>query len=143
MDCINIVDLEVYAKHGVLAAENELGQKFLVSVSLYTDTTKAGLTDSLDHSIDYAAVCHYITEYMTTNTFMLIEAVAENLATDLLLSYPLLHMITVEIKKPWAPIGLPLKTVSVKITRGWHTAYIALGSNMGDKEEYLNDVKKD
>ena len=56
MDCINIVDLEVYAKHGVLSAENELGQKFLVSVSLYTDTTKAGLTDSLDHSIDYATL---------------------------------------------------------------------------------------
>ncbi len=140
MDCINIVDLEVYAKHGVLSAENELGQKFLVSVFLYTDTTKAGLTDSLDHSIDYATVCRYITEYMKTNTFMLIEAVAENLATDLLLSYPLIHKITVEIKKPWAPIGLPLKTVSVKITRGWHTAYIALGSNMGDKEEYLNDA---
>ena len=68
MDCINIIDLEVYAKHGVLSAENQLGQKFLVSASLYTDTTKAGLTDCLDYSIDYAAVCHYIREYMTTNT---------------------------------------------------------------------------
>lgn len=140
MDCINIVDLEVYAKHGVLSAENQLGQKFLVSVSLYTDTTKAGLTDCLDYSIDYATVCHYITEYMTTNTFMLIEAAAENMATDLLLSYPLINTITLEIKKPWAPIGLPLKTVSVKITRGWHTTYIALGSNIGDKETYLNDA---
>ena len=122
MDCINIVDLEVYAKHGVLSAENQLGQKFLVSASLYTDTTKAGLTDSLDYSIDYATVCTYITEYMTAHTFKLIEAVAENLVNDLLLSYPIIHMIKLEIKKPWAPIGLPLKTVSIKITRGWHTA---------------------
>ena len=44
------------------------------------------------------------------------------------------------IKKPWAPVGLPLKTVSINISRGWHTAYIALGSNMGDKENYLNDA---
>ena len=47
-----------------------------------------------------------------------------------------------EIKKPWAPIGLPLKTVSVKIQRGWHTAYIALGSNLGDREQYIKDAVK-
>ncbi len=140
MDCINIDDLEVYAKHGVLSAENQLGQKFLISASLYTDTSRAGLTDSLDYSIDYSAVCSYITEYMTAHTFKLIEAVAENLANDILLSYPLVKLITLEIKKPWAPIGLPLKTVSVKITRGWHTAYIALGSNIGEREDYLNDA---
>ena len=35
-----------------------------------------------------------------------------------------------------------LETVSVEIERGWHTAYIALGSNMGDKEQYLNQAVK-
>lgn len=33
--------------------------------------------------------------------------------------------------------GLPLKTVSVEIEREWHTAYIALGSNMGDSRSIL------
>lgn len=140
MDCIKIEDLEIFAKHGVLSAENQLGQKFLVSASLYTDTTKAGLTDCLDYSINYADICSYITEYMQAHTFKLIEAAAENLVSDLLLSYPLIQKIDLEIKKPWAPIGLPLKTVSVKISRGWHTTYIALGSNIGDKETYLNDA---
>jgi dihydroneopterin aldolase/2-amino-4-hydroxy-6-hydroxymethyldihydropteridine diphosphokinase len=32
---------------------------------------------------------------------------------------------------------LPLDTVSVRIERGWHTAYLSIGSNMGDKEENL------
>lgn len=140
MDYIEIEDLEIFAKHGVLSAENQLGQKFLVSTKLYTDTTKAGLTDCLDYSIDYAAVCAYITDYMQANTFKLIEAAAENLVNDLLLSFPIIHRIDMTIKKPWAPIGLPLKTVSVNISRGWHTAYIALGSNLGDKENHLNDA---
>ena len=35
---------------------------------------------------------------------------------------------------------LPLKTVAVEITRGWHTAFIAFGSNMGDKKKYLDDA---
>lgn len=140
MDYIKIEDLEIYAKHGVLSAENQLGQKFLVTATLYTDTTKAGITDCLEYSINYADVCNFITEYMTAHTFKLIEAVAENLANDILLSYPLAHKIDLEIKKPWAPIGLPLKTVSVRISRGWHTAYIALGSNIGDREAYLSDA---
>ena len=76
-DCINIKDLEIYAKHGVLPEENVLGQKFLVSVSMYTDTTKAGLTDSIDDSVNYADVCHFITKYLTDNTFKLLEAAAE------------------------------------------------------------------
>ena len=64
----------------------------------------------------------------------------ENLAETLLLSLPLLKKITLRIEKPWAPVGLPLKTVAVEITRGWHTAYIAFGSNMGDKKKYLDNA---
>ena len=48
-----------------------------------------------------------------------------------------LQKVQIEIKKPWAPVGLPLKTVSVEIEREWHTAYIALGSNMGDSRSIL------
>lgn len=46
---------------------------------------------------------------------------------------PRLEGIKLEIKKPWAPVGLPLETVAVEIERWKHCAYIALGSNMGDK----------
>ena len=65
---------------------------------------------------------------------------AEATAKAILLSYPMVSQVDLTIKKPWAPIGLPLDTVSVEISRGWHTAYIALGSNMGDKEKYLNEA---
>ena len=59
---------------------------------------------------------------------------------ELLIEYPLMEKIEIEIAKPWAPVGLPLETVSVDICRGWHTAYIALGSNMGDTKGYLDDA---
>ena len=45
-----------------------------------------------------------------------------------------------EVKKPWSPVGLSLETVSVCIKRGWHTAYIGLGSNMGDKKKHLDEA---
>ena len=138
MDQITIDKLEVFANHGVYPEENALGQKFVISAVLYTNTRKAGITDNLEYSINYGAVSLFIQKYMTEHTWKLLECAAENLSQALLLEFPLLDSINLTIEKPWAPIGLPLKTVSVKITRGWHTAYIALGSNMGDKKAYLD-----
>ena len=57
-------------------------------------------------------------------------------AEQILLRYPLVQAVDVEIRKPQAPIGLPFESVSVKIHRGWHRVYIALGSNMGERFGY-------
>ncbi len=137
-DKIKIRDLQVYANHGVYEEENKLGQKFLVSAELYTDFSKAGEDDDLNLSVDYGCVCKKITEFMESNCFKLIETAAQQLAEMLLLNFQLLSGVKIEIKKPWAPIGLPLDTASVELERNWHTAYIALGSNIGDKESYIN-----
>lgn len=140
MDKIEIRDLEIFANHGVFPEETALGQKFVVSAVMYTETRPAGLTDDLSASINYGEVSHMITDFLQKNTYKLLEAAVENLAEMLLLSLPLLKKITLRIEKPWAPVGLPLKTVAVEITRGWHTAYVAFGSNMGDKKKYLDNA---
>lgn len=140
MDKIKITDLEIFARHGVFPEEQKLGQKFLVSATLYTDTRKAGKTDDLTASIHYGEVSHFINDFFTKHTFQLLERAAEALAEELLLHTEHLNKVTVEIKKPWAPIGLPLETVSVEITRGWHSAFIALGSNLGNKKAYLDNA---
>ena len=140
MDKIRIENLEIFAKHGVFPEENFLGQKFVLSAVLHTDTRKAGLTDELSYSVHYGEVSHLIKKVVEENTWKLLETVAEATAKAILLSYPMVSQVDLTIKKPWAPIGLPLDTVSVEISRGWHTAYIALGSNMGDKEKYLNEA---
>lgn len=137
MDKIHIKNLEVFARHGIFPEENVLGQKFVVSAVLYTSTREAGRADDLAKSIHYGEVSRFITEFMEQNTFQLLETAAERLAEELLLNTERLEKIRLEIKKPWAPVGLPLETVSVEIERGWHTAYIALGSNLGDKEANL------
>lgn len=140
LDKIKIENLEIFANHGVFQEENKLGQKFLVSATLYTDTRRAGRTDELTASIHYGEVSQFIDSYMKSHIFQLIERVAESLAEELLVNIPLLQKVRIEVKKPWAPIGLPLETVSVEVERQWHTAYIALGSNIGDSRQYLNDA---
>ncbi len=137
MDEIRIDNLEVYAYHGVYPEENEQGQAFYVNAILYTDTRAAGLADELELSTNYGEVCHFISQWMKERTCKLIEAVAEKLATDILLKFDLIKSISLEIRKPYAPVGLPFESVSVKIERGWHRVYLAVGSNMGDKEAYI------
>lgn len=141
-DKITVEKLVVYGKHGVFKEENILGQKFEVSLVLFTNTRKAGLFDDLTKSIHYGEVSQRVKEFFDNNVFMLIERVAEELAEELLLSYELLDAVQVKVSKPWAPIGIPVDTVSVEITRGWHKAYVALGSNMGDKKAYLDQAVK-
>lgn len=138
MDKITIQKLEIFANHGVYPEENVLGQKFVISAVLYTSTRKAGITDNLAYSVNYGEVSHFIREFVMGHTWKLLESVAEQLAQAILLQFELVKRVDLEIEKPWAPIGLPLETVSVAVSRGWHTAYIALGSNMGDKKGYLD-----
>lgn len=141
-DEIHIEDLEVFANHGVFSEETKLGQKFLISLTMYVNSRSAGKTDCLEKSADYGEVSHFMTEYTMAHPCKLIEAAAEELAEALLFRYAILKGVTLELKKPWAPIGLPLKTVSVKISRFWHTAYLGLGSNLGDKKAYLDNAVK-
>ena len=64
-------------------------------------------------------------------TFNLIECVAETVAKKIYYLSFIDQKIEIEVKKPWAPIGLPLDYVSVKIKRGWHRAYLGVGSKYG------------
>lgn len=116
-DRIIISGLEVFANHGVYPAENELGQKFVVSATLFTSLRAAGEADDLTLSVNYGEVCHTIDAFLRAHTFKLIEAAAEACAQRLLADYPTLLAVRLKIEKPWAPIGLPLSSVAVEIER--------------------------
>lgn len=140
MDQIKISNLEVFCHHGVFKEENVLGQKFLVSVVIYADLSAASARDDITKSINYGEVCHFIKNEMEIYTFKLIETLTEHLARKLLITFPMIEKINLEVKKPWAPILLPIETVSVVMEREWHKVYLSIGSNLGDKEKNLNSA---
>lgn len=140
MDIIRIDNLEVYAYHGAYDEEKEKGQYFYVNAELYTNTRKAGMNDDLDASTNYGTVCNFIHDFMTKHTYDLIETVAEQLAQALLLEFKLVKSVLLEIKKPHAPIEREFESVSVEIERGWHEAFVAFGSNLGDKEKFIDEA---
>lgn len=141
-DFILIENLEIFANHGVLKEEVVLGQKFLISAVLYLDVSAASANDEINKTVNYAQVCKFITKFVKENTFNLIETVADRLAKELLIEYELLEAVDITVKKPWAPVGCSLENVMITVSRGWHKVFLALGSNMGDKEANLNHVLK-
>ncbi|MDE6568526.1 MAG: 2-amino-4-hydroxy-6-hydroxymethyldihydropteridine diphosphokinase [Lachnospiraceae bacterium] len=138
MDQIRIKRLEVFANHGVLEEENKLGQKFLVSVTMGVNARIPGQSDELADSVNYAKVSELICQEAQGHTFRLIERLAEHLAERILLTFPQVQSVDLEIEKPWAPVRIPLETVSVTIHRRWHQVYLGIGSNLGEKQANLD-----
>ena len=137
MDKIIIENLELIAEHGVFKEEKFLGQKFIISVEMTTDTREAGKTGNLNASTHYGFVADDIEKIFTSQSFDLIETCAEKIAEMILTKYPLISEVKVTVKKPWAPIRKHFDFVAVEITRKWHTVYLSLGTNMGDKKKNL------
>lgn len=140
MDIIKIEQLEIFAYHGCNEEEKINGQKFYVDADLYTDVLTPGLSDNLEETVNYAKACKFINKFLTENRFDLIEAVAEQTSRALLKEFPKVVRVDFTINKPNAPIKLPFGNVAVKVSRKWHKAYLSIGSNMGDKESYLNQA---
>lgn len=138
MDQIIIEELKIFAHHGVYREENEKGQDFYVNAILETDTRSAGILDDLSLSTNYGEVCVFIDSFLREHTYKLIETAAERTAEALLMRFPFVRRVTLEVRKPEAPIPLPFASVSVKIVRGWRKAYLSCGSNMGDRKAHLD-----
>ncbi|MCI9336514.1 MAG: 2-amino-4-hydroxy-6-hydroxymethyldihydropteridine diphosphokinase [Lachnospiraceae bacterium] len=136
-DEIRIERLEVFAHHGVYPEETKNGQYFYVNAVLHMDVHRAGREDALESTVNYGTVCGFITYWMQENTCLLLEAVAQRLSQALLLEYRALAALELEICKPHAPIRQPFGNVSVKVRRGWHRAFIAVGSNLGDRRNHI------
>ena len=137
MDQLRIKDLEVYAYHGVFQAEKEMGQRFVLDVCIDYDMTRTARTEDLTSSIHYGILAEQLTGWMQGDQVDLIETVAFQLVQHIFETYNFVSKVRLEVKKPWAPVALPLDTCSVTIEREKKRAFIGLGSNMGDKGQQL------
>lgn len=141
MDKITISGIEFFAYHGVLEDEKKKGQLFTVDCSFEIDTSCCN--DDLNKTVNYAEVTTEIVSFATEHRYDLIETLSNNLAKDILLKFPLIKNITITMHKPNAPIPARFNDVQLSVTRGWKTCYLAIGSNLGNREEYLDFVWKD
>ncbi len=119
MDYIHIRGMSFYAYHGVLEEENRIGQRFQADVSIATNLQKAGQTDDLTKTINYAEVFDLCRQTIEGEPVQLIETLGETIATQILRQFqPVARGVRVEIVKPNPPIDGIYDAVSIEITRG-------------------------
>lgn len=117
MDKIMVNKMQFYGFHGLFPEENKLGQRFYVDVTLFGDLQKAGKTDNMNDSVDYGDIYETVRYIVEGKAYHLLEAVAEEVAGQLLSSYALVHKCTVRVEKPDPPIPGHYDSVAVEIHR--------------------------
>lgn len=141
MSSINIHNLKVAACHGVLPEEKTNRQPFIFDISMEYDFTEAAKDDNLALTLNYDEVMHKVSDFCKDNTFDLIETLCHRTAINLMRNYPI-DSVSVTVKKPQAPVSLPFEDVSVSTTLTRLSVLLSLGSNMGDRQAYLNTAIK-
>lgn len=117
LDNIRIRGMEFYAYHGVLPEETVIGQRFVVDITLCLSLRRAGETDDLEETVNYASVYDKVKDVMQGEPVKLIETLAERTATVLLGDFESLSRVDVTVVKPNAPIAGVFSDVSVTVVR--------------------------
>ncbi|MEV6980116.1 dihydroneopterin aldolase [Sphaerisporangium sp. NPDC051017] len=115
-DSISLVGLRARGRHGCLPAERELGQEFVVDVTLFLDTAPAAAGDDLSKTVDYGELALRLAAIVEGEPVDLIETLAGRLAEACLANEPV-EEAEVKVHKPAAPIPLPFDDVVVTIRR--------------------------
>ncbi len=130
-DRIVLRGISAHGRHGVLDFEKADGQDFVVDVALDVDLRRAGSSDVLTHTVNYAEVAADVVSLITGPSLNLIEALAEQIA-ETTLRRRLVQAVEVTVHKPNAPVGVPFGDVLVRVERHRdEPAVIALGANLG------------
>ncbi|GAA0320601.1 dihydroneopterin aldolase [Bacillus carboniphilus] len=117
MDKIYLNRMAFYGYHGVFSEETKLGQRFYVDLVLEVDLKKAGVTDDLNETVNYAEAYKLCQEIVEGTPYKLVEAVAENIAQGLLKKFQKVNACKVKVIKPDPPIPGHYDHVAVEITR--------------------------
>lgn len=145
-DRIDISGLRAVTIVGALPHEREIPQPLQIDLSLEVDLRDAGRTDELGDTVHYGLVADRVTAAVEESKDILLERLVARIA-DEVLSFDRVDAVDVELTKLRPPLAVDAATTSVRIRRTRadadlpaHTvnvAYVALGSNLGDRESYL------
>lgn len=108
--------MSFYGYHGVFGAEAELGQRFYVDLELSLDLSKAGASDDLHDTVNYADIFTCVQKIVEGERFHLVEKLTAVIAERLLEQFPL-HEVKAKVTKPNPPINGHYESVAIEMIR--------------------------
>ena len=99
MDILHISELSIMTHIGIHAWEQRILQQLQLDIRIPIDVTTCN--NQLENTIDYDKLCQRVTGFIESNTYTLIETVAENVA-QLIKDEFHVSQLTISVSKPHA-----------------------------------------
>jgi len=113
---VAIRGLEAFGRHGVLAAETALGQRFVVDLEIELAGTAASRSDDLADTVDYAALADAVAAIVAGPPVALLERLAGMIA-DRALAEPGARAVEVVVRKPHVALPHTVAETAVSLRR--------------------------
>lgn len=114
MNRVVLKGLRIFAYHGVMPQEKEVGAYFTIDVRLDTDFSHAMETDELEGTISYADVYDIIRREMAIPS-KLLEHVGGRIVKALRSELPNINKVYIRILKENPPMGADLTGAGIEI----------------------------
>lgn len=114
MDIVFIRDLRINTVVGIYDWERKVRQTIAIDLDMATDIRKAAASDDIADALDYKAVAKRLIAYVESQSFQLVETLAERIAELVLSEFPV-PWLRLTLNKPGAVRGS--KSVGVIIER--------------------------
>lgn len=111
---VEINGLRIFARHGVMLQERQVGNMFEVTAHLVYPMERAMEHDELDGTLNYAEAVGVIREVMDTPSALL-EHVGMRICKALTERFPLIEGGSIRVAKITPPIAAELESVAIKI----------------------------
>ena len=115
-DSVFLEGIRFHAFHGLTRLEREIGVRYKVDVEMKTDLTVAAKGDRIADTIDYRKVHKLVIEIGRTESYKLIETLAEHLAKDILEQFPI-DEVRLRLAKETPILDGIVDAVGVEVTR--------------------------
>jgi dihydroneopterin aldolase len=100
---------------GVYPQERQAKQAISLDIELSVDTKAAILSDAVEQAVDYAKLVEKVTEWVAVSEFHLVESLADFLARNILLAFPV-QRVLLRVRKFTQTVAA--ESVGVVVERG-------------------------
>ncbi|PSR21309.1 MAG: dihydroneopterin aldolase [Sulfobacillus acidophilus] len=118
MGTIRINRMQFHTCHGALPHEKHVAQEFWVDLTLQVNLARAGQTDRLRDTVNYAMVVSSVAEIMMGPSVKLLETLAFRIYETVRGLDDRIEHLEVRVTKVDPPIGVPSAGVVVTIADG-------------------------
>lgn len=118
MEKIKLKNIKIYAYHGCMEEEEKIGSFYLVNLTVWLDLKKAGESDDLNDTVNYAGLTDIIKEQMEIRSHLL-EHVTQRILKEIENKYTVIKKAKISVAKINPPVNANIDEVKVTFKKNF------------------------